>query len=254
MESIPPRNKDPSPVSDEMVEIILREVRERKNRTLQQAMPDGDLPEQETAQASEECDASASQQEPKKKSGLFWDILFYAALIVFVLGVFLVKSGGNGAPVSIFGVSIHTVLTSSMQDELPKGTLVLTLQVDPASLQIGDDITYMRDETTTITHRIVGIIENYEETGQRAFETQGTMNKEKDSLPVPAANVVGKVIFHNDVLGHIMSFLNQYWQWMLLFIFLFIGLIWALRSWQKASKEEKAERNGKSKHSRKHSS
>ncbi|HJA80591.1 MAG TPA: signal peptidase I [Candidatus Mediterraneibacter intestinipullorum] len=183
-------------------------------------------------------------REREKKKGLFWDVVFYLSLIALVAGVLLVKSGGNGAPVSIGGFSIHTVLTSSMEDELPQGTLVVTRQVDPASLQIGDDITYMRDETTTVTHRIVGIIEDYDGTGQRAFETRGTMNKEKDRLPVPAANVVGKVVFHNDVLGHIMSFLSRFWHLLLLFLLLFAGLIWSVQSWRKAGKEEAAEQGG----------
>ena len=47
-----------------------------------------------------------------------------------------------------------------------------------------------------IRDRIVGIIENYENTGQRAFTTQGIMNAQPDKQPVPAVNVVGKVVFH----------------------------------------------------------
>lgn len=183
-----------------------------------------------------------------EKKGVFWDVVFYGALIVLVLGVLLIKSGGNGAPVSIAGFSIHNVLTASMQDEIPQGSLVLTRQVDPDTLQIGDDITYMRDENTTITHRIVGIIEDYADTGQRAFETQGIMNREADSQPVPAANVVGKVIFHNHVLGEIMSFLNQYWYFAVLFLLLFAGLFSAIRSWRKAQREEKEQQTDEQAH------
>lgn len=271
---IPPRNKDPSRIPDEMVENILEEVRAQKKRLQLEEKdirpevfnpdtekwhsdaPDTDryrpTPEAEPGRAPpghETAPAVTEHEEPntppKKKKGLFWDIVFYAALIVLVLGVLLVKSGGNGAPVSVFGFSIHTVLSSSMQDEIPKDSLVLTRQVDPVSLQIGDDITYMKDETTSVTHRIVGIIEDYDGSGQRAFETQGIMNKEKDRLPVPAANVVGKVIFHSLVLGRIMSFLSQFWYLLILFLLLFTGLIWAVRSWRKAKKEETAGQDGK---------
>lgn len=202
------------------------------------------VPEREEIPADTQAEAVTKSEEPElvakqKKKGKSADIIFFGALIALVLAVLLVKIGGNGAPISVFGLSVHNVLTSSMQDEIPKDSLVLTQQVDAASLQIGDDITYMRDEKTTVTHRIIGIIENYEGTGKRAFETKGIMNKEKDRLPVLAANVVGKVIFHNHALGVVMIFFNQYWYFVLLFVFLFIGLFFAMKSWRKAHRETK---------------
>ena len=72
----------------------------------------------------------------------------------------------------------------------------MCIRDSPNTLQIGDDITYMANQTTSVTHRIVGIMENYENTGQRAFEAQGVMNSEPDRQPVPAVNVVGKVVYH----------------------------------------------------------
>ena len=178
----------------------------------------------------------------EKKKGKFWDAVFYAALIALVLGVLVIKSSGNGAPVTIGGLSIQHVLTASMQDEIPRGSLVITRQVDPATLQVGDDISYMRNETTTVTHRIVGIIQDYQNTGQPAFETQGVMNREKDAQPVPAMNVVGKVIFHSYALGVVMSFLSRFWYLIVLFLLLFTGLISALRSWRRAHQAELADR------------
>lgn len=233
MDNLPYRNKDPSSVTHELtVDSILEELRNKP--------PPEQLAEPEDTPAPlEEHSEPEEHKPPKEKKGIFWDVVFYVALIVLVLGVLFVKSGSGGAPVSIAGFSIHTVLTGSMQDEIPQGSLVLARQVDPAALQIGDDITYMKDETNTVTHRIVGIIENFEDTGQRAFETQGIMNKAPDKLPVPAANVVGKIVFHNYPLGVAMSFLSQHWHLLLLFLLLFIGLFGAIRSWKKARREEK---------------
>ncbi len=174
----------------------------------------------------------------KKRKRLLWDFAYYGALLLLVLCILFIKSGGKGAPVSVLGFSMHNVLSASMQEEIPKGALVLTRRVEPGTLKIGDDITYMRDAQTTVTHRIIGIIEDYENTGQRAFETKGVMNKERDKLLVPAANVVGKVIFHNHALGVAMSFLSRYWKLALLFLALFSGLIWAIRSFWRACREE----------------
>ncbi|MFQ9798525.1 MAG: signal peptidase I [Clostridia bacterium] len=117
--------------------------------------------------------------------------MFYLVLIAVVVGVLFI-SGKESGPKSFAGYSAFTVLSGSMESEIPKGSLVVTKQVDPSELQIGDDITYLSNPTTTITHRIVGITENYADTGQRAFTTQGVMNSAPDKQPVPAANVVGR--------------------------------------------------------------
>ena len=114
-----------------------------------------------------------------------------------IVAALFVRTTSDGAPRSLAGYSGMIVLTESMQSEIPKGSLVIAQQVDPETLQIGDDITYMANQTTSVTHRIVGINENYENTGQRAFQTQGIMNDQPDSQPVPAVNVVGKVVFHS---------------------------------------------------------
>ena len=127
------------------------------------------------------------------------------------------------------GFSMFTVLTGSMQDEIPQGSLVITQQTDPRELKIGDDVTYLSSPTTTVTHRIVGIIENYNNTGQRAFETQGIMNAKPDEQPVPAGNVVGKVIFHSYALGRAFTVLSEHWLVFLILLVLTVALIKTLK-------------------------
>ena len=175
------------------------------------------FPVQES-EPSAEINIAETEQEPdkpertKKHAGKWiGDIAFYLFLIVLVVSVAFLKGGDSGAPKSLAGFSTFTVLTGSMQDEIPQGSLVITQQTDPRELKIGDDITYLSSPTTTVTHRIVGIIENYKDTGQRAFETQGIMNAKPDEQPVPAGNVVGKVIFHSYALGQAFTVLSEHW-------------------------------------------
>ena len=135
----------------------------------------------------------------------------YVLLVLLVATTVVVKAGSNGSPISIAGFSAMIVVSESMQSEIPKGSLVVTKAVDPGTLEIGDDITYMAGRATTVTHRIVGIVEDYEGTGERAFVTQGVMNSAADSQPVAAANVVGKVVFHSEALGIVLGFVSSYW-------------------------------------------
>ena len=116
-----------------------------------------------------------------------------------------------------------------MESEFPKGSLVISRYIDPNTLQIGDDITFMASETTTISHRIIGIVEDYADTGQRAFQTQGVMNASPDSELVPAVNVVGKVIFHSYALGRAVDFVKSYWPLLLFFLVILAVLIRVLR-------------------------
>ena len=168
--------------------------------------------------------APETKQKKEKKHGWIGDLIFYVLLFGMVIGALALKGIDNDAPKSIAGISIFSVLTGSMENEIPKGSLVVTKHLEPSELKIGDDITFMANETTTITHRIVGIIDNYEQTGQRAFVTKGTMNKDKDKLPVPAVNVIGKVIYHNYTLGKIRDFISQN----IIIILVMLVLIWAL--------------------------
>ena len=153
---------------------------------------------------------------PGRAGKLIGEIIFYGLLLLLVIVTLFIRTTGDGAPRSFAGYSGMLVLTESMQSEIPKGSLVIAKQVDAETLQIGDDITYMANQTTTVTHRIIGIIEDYEDTGQRAFETQGVMNAQPDGQLVPAANVVGKVVFHSEALGQIAQFLSDYWPVVLL--------------------------------------
>ena len=183
-----------------------------------------------------ETNISETEKEPdkpertKKHAGKWiGDIAFYLFLIVLVVSAALLKGGDSGAPKSLAGFSMFTVLTGSMQDEIPQGSLVITQQTDPRELKIGDDVTYLSSPTTTVTHRIVGIIENYNNTGQRAFETQGIMNAKPDEQPVPAGNVVGKVIFHSYALGRAFTVLSEHWLVFLILLVLTVALIKKLK-------------------------
>lgn len=156
------------------------------------------------------------------KKSIISDIIFYGILISMVVAALAIGSSGDSGPKVFGGYSAFTVLTSSMEDVIPKGSLVITKKVDADELQVGDDITYMISETTTVTHRIIGIQENYLGTGEKAFQTQGVMNAEPDQNPVAAVNVVGKVIYHNKAMGTLVNYGKENWPLIVFFIIVFL--------------------------------
>ena len=139
----------------------------------------------------------------------FSGVLFYFVLAVIVFAA-LSLTGGSVAPRSMFGFSTLSVLSGSMQSEIPKGSLLLVRRVDPDTLRVGDDITYMYTSTASITHKIVAIYEDYSGDGQRAFQTKGVNNSDPDEELVPASYIVGKVIFHVPGIGSAALFLKAH--------------------------------------------
>lgn len=158
---------------------------------------------------------------PKKRGKLLGNLLFYTAILaILIIGISCGMSG-NGTK-NIAGYCIVNVLSSSMQSEIPQGSLVMTKRVDCAEIEIGDDITFMAGETSSVTHRVIGIVENYMNSGERGFETKGIDNEKPDKDTVWAKNVVGKVIFHIPYVGSVMETLKKHW---LLAILPFFGVL-----------------------------
>lgn len=155
-------------------------------------------------------------------------ILFYLVLIAVVAGVFNFMDRKGGGPKTLFGYSVLHILTESMQSEIPKGSLVLIRMIDPNTVKIGDDITYMVSDDTSITHKVIGIYENHEDSGMRFFETMGVDNDAPDKELVAASNVLGKVVGHVPHVGRITSFVSG--NALMLFVILvgMGGLIYAI--------------------------
>lgn len=128
--------------------------------------------------------------------------LALTVLGILFVGVFVVQAvpGVIGADAS------YVVLSDSMSPEISAGDAVIVKQVDPADIESGDVITFVRsDESTPITHRVVDVVET---DGDLAFRTKGDANEDPDPTPVPAENVTGEVWFVIPYVGHIVLFAN----------------------------------------------
>ena len=137
------------------------------------------------------------------------DIMFYA-VIVFILITTLIFSGRiDYDGFRIFSYKAFNVLTGSMEREIPQGALVITKSVKSEDIKIGDDITYIRSDNATVTHRVINIIEDFEGSGIRGFETQGIANPDPDIDIVYEGNVIGVVKFTIPELGATMMYISE---------------------------------------------
>ena len=162
-------------------------------------------------------------------------IAVVAALVVVIVMVSV--NAKNGKVTSVFGYSFLVVQTGSMEPVYPAKTAVIAQRVDPASLKVGDIISFYSSDPTLkrniVTHRIHEI--KTEDSSIR-FLTKGDANDLVDKYDVPAADVVGKVIGESKVF----SFLGKVKQDPKLFFLVIVLPICALITWEIVGFSKKA--------------
>src|SRR6478672_10039486 len=106
------------------------------------------------------------------------------------------------------GATPYAVLTGSMSPGMPRGSLVVVREVDPAGISTGDVITFMPrpDDTTTVTHRVVGV--GFDASGDRVFTTRGDANDSVDPWTVQGAHVLGQRWYAVPYLGYLTALLT----------------------------------------------
>ena len=125
-----------------------------------------------------------------------------AVILALVLVLLLV------AP-RVFGMHVFTVLAGSMEPSYPVGSLIYVKSVDPFQLKEGDVITFLLDEDTVATHRIVDIVPDDEEDSVIRFRTKGDANDAEDGSLVHCRNVVGTPIFTIPKLGFFADYIQH---------------------------------------------
>lgn len=140
---------------------------------------------------------------------LILNMLFYLIIAVLLTGAVALRSAMGSAPVKVAGYSGMVVLSGSMRDVIPEGSLIITKWVEPKTIRIGDDVSYMADSDFCVTHRVIGI--RTMDDGTLAFRTQGVNNPQPDSKIVKEASIIGKVVYHNLAAGRIVVWIKTNW-------------------------------------------
>ena len=86
-------------------------------------------------------------------------------VMVVILAIMLVG-------VRLFGLQVYSVLSGSMEPEYPVGSLIYVKKVDYKELKVGDPITYLLDEDTVVTHRIIEVLIDEDDPNTIRYFTQ----------------------------------------------------------------------------------
>ena len=111
--------------------------------------------------------------------------------------------------VRLVGFDVYTVLSGSMEPNLPVGSLIYVTDKDPKDLKPGDVITYMASEKVVVTHRIVEVVPDENDPNVLRFRTKGDANNSEDEGLVHSNNILGSPIFHIPLLGYVSSYIQN---------------------------------------------
>ena len=123
-------------------------------------------------------------------------------LILIVLAIML-------AGVRLVGLRPLTVLSGSMEPVFMTGDLIYVKEVDYRDLEEGDIITFMLDEDTVATHRIVEVVPDETDTSVLRYRTKGDANDAIDGSLVHYKNVVGTPVFSIPKMGYFANFIQH---------------------------------------------
>lgn len=139
------------------------------------------------------------------------DFLVTCVLVICVLvsGILMFQLVRGETP-SLFGYRVLHIVTGSMEPTLEIGGNVIIKSVDPATLEVGDIITFQSRDAQIYgqanTHRIIEIHQG--EDGNLSFVTKGDANPREDILQVAASDVYGKVVFYTNAIKWFSMFFD----------------------------------------------
>ena len=132
-----------------------------------------------------------------------WNVIS-SILVALVVLLALLLVGAR-----VVGLQVFTVLSGSMEPTYHTGSLIYVKKVDPYTIKEGQPITFMLDENTVATHRVVGIVPDEEDPTVIRFRTKGDANDAEDGGLVHYKNVIGTPIFSIPYLGYVADYIQH---------------------------------------------
>lgn len=132
-----------------------------------------------------------------------WNIV--TTLLVVIVVVFALLLVG----VRLVGFQVFTVLSGSMEPTYHTGALLYVKEAEHTELEAGDVITFMMNEDTVATHRIVEVVPDEEDPSVIRYRTKGDANEDIDAQLVHYKNVIGTPVFSIPYLGYVANYIQN---------------------------------------------
>lgn len=127
-------------------------------------------------------------------------IMFVIVLVGFIIVVCLQRFSDN--KISFFNYRMFTVISGSMEPKYKIGDVLISKEVDPATIKVGDAVSYLGTagdfKDKVITHEVVSIKTG--EDGKYLFQTKGIANLFEDPT-ISESQLYGVVIYRTVILS-----------------------------------------------------
>lgn len=147
--------------------------------------------------------AKASDKKSKHPLLKIWNTVTWLLIAVVMLAAVALVG------VRLVGLQPFAVLSGSMEPTYMTGSIVYVKSVDYHDLEAGDPITFMLDEKTVATHRIIEVVPDEEEPETIRYRTKGDNNDSPDGGLVHCKNVIGKPVFTIPYLGYAANYIQN---------------------------------------------
>jgi len=140
----------------------------------------------------------------KKISNWLFLLLVIILLPILLINIYIMIQASNNSDKvpSVFGYKPFIVLSGSMETKIHVGDLIITKEIDPETLQVGDIIAFRDAENTVTTHRIIDIVEK---DGVTYFITKGDNNNSQDQNLVEYDDVEGLYVTRIPGIGTMLN-------------------------------------------------
>ena len=129
---------------------------------------------------------------------LKWAAIIYLLFLILFASLLLIPP--------LFGWHIHSATGDSMYPTLKNGSLVVSVPVEPADIELGDIIVFKNSSGETVIPRVVDIFiledENYH------FNTRGDAEEKTDSS-INENDIIGRQHIHIPILGRLVQFIRM---------------------------------------------
>ena len=154
------------------------------------------------------------------------DVVLTIFVILFVLMICLQRFSNN--EISIFKYRIFTVVSGSMEPDYNIGEVLISKEIDPKDIKVGDDVSYLGNSGTfkdkVVTHRVIEIETDVD--GRLVFHTKGLANLVEDPI-VYENQIYGIVVREAKILSFVYKFVGTPSG---MFIFIVIPILYIVGS------------------------
>lgn len=149
-------------------------------------------------------------------------VLLYIIIVLVLLVVAIQRFSNNN--LTIAGFRIFNVATGSMVPVYNVGDILVSREISPEEIQVGDDIVY-KGEAQDLNGRIVThrVISKREENGKYYFITKGVANELEDP-EISEDQIYGKIVYKTIILSFISKIINNIYSFYFL-IFVPVAVI-----------------------------